>query len=76
MIYTQLDVDNICVGVAILAGAVPEYNHWTPEDYDPITGVFTVGEPQFISRMIEVPVYSKNYIGLHYTDDGKWEKIA
>lgn len=75
MYYAQLNSNNICVGVSDLSGTVNEYNYADVNDFDPITGQYTVGEPVFISRMIEVPVFTENYIGLHYTDDGKWEKV-
>ena len=75
MYYAQLNSSNICVGVSNLSGAVPEYNYATSNDFDPITGQYIAGELVFRSRMIEGPVFTENYIGLHYTNDGKWEKV-
>ena len=76
MFYAQLDINNICVGIANLSGAVPEYNYIIPEEYDPITGKTTTGEKIFVSRMIQIPKYSETFLGLHYTDDGKWERVS
>ena len=75
MFYAQLDIDNICVGVSNLAGTVPEYNYVAAEEFDPVTGETTIGDSVFVSRMIEIPKYSEAYIGLRYTDDGKWERV-
>ena len=50
-----------------------EYNYEIVEDFDPITGTTTTTEV-FVSRMIEVPVKSSNYIGLKYNDDGTWSQ--
>ena len=76
MFYAQLDVNNICVGVADLAGAVPEYNYTTAEDFDPVTGATVIGDPVFTSRMIEIPKYTDAHIGLRYIEDGKWERVS
>ncbi len=72
-IYAQLDENNICIGVSQLNDAVAEYNYATEQDYDPVTGK-TTREEKFVSRMIEIQVYSENYIGLHY-NKGTWEKL-
>lgn len=73
--YAQLNQNNICTGISSLSGEVPEYNYSNPEIYDPITDSFIQGESKFISRMVPIKVYSESYIGLHYTDNGEWEKI-
>ena len=72
MYYVQLDQNDICTGISSLSGEVPEYNYMTPEEFDPITGETTIGEPVFLSRMIEIPKYTDAYIGLRYVEDGKW----
>ena len=75
MYYAQLNQNNICTGISSLSGEVPEYNYSSSEVYDPITDTMVTGESKFISRMIPVKVLSDAYLGLHYTADGKWEKI-
>lgn len=72
-IYIQLNQDNICVSIANLKSDVPEMNYNTEVDFDPIIGQSTEKQV-FVSRMIKVPVYSSNYLGLHYIEDGKWEE--
>jgi hypothetical protein len=72
-IYAQLNEDNVCVGVSNLTGEVSEYNYIDETDYNPITGEST-SKQVFVSRMIEIPVYSVNFIGLQYTENG-WTKV-
>ena len=74
MIYAQLDENNICVGVSNLSGEVNELNIILEEDYDPITKETTTIE-KFVSRMIEIPIYSSNFIGLKYLEDGEWGNV-
>jgi len=69
--YAQLDQNNICVGISQLIGEVPEINYSNTENFNPVTGETTT-EQIFVSRMILIPVYSENYIGLKYNDDGTW----
>ena len=45
----------------------------TNENYNPITGT-TETEERFVSRMIKIPVYSTNFIGLKY-NEGTWERV-
>lgn len=71
--YAQLDQNNICVGVSELKAEVPEFNYETKVDINPITQETTTTEV-FISRMIQIPIYSINYIGLRYTEEGNWEQ--
>ena len=73
MFYAQLNENDICIGVSELNGEVPEYNYATNENYDPITGT-TETEQRFVSRMIKIPVYSTNFIGLKY-NEGTWERV-
>lgn len=73
-IYAQLDISNICVGISQLKKDVPEYNYESNRQYNPITSELTEGESLFVSRMILVPVYSENYIGLRY-NQGQWEQV-
>ena len=72
--YAQLNSDNICVGVSNLAGEVPEYNYAKTDNYNPVTGE-TTSESVFISRMIRIPVYTNNYNGLQYNEDGTWSNV-
>ena len=71
MYYAQLDENNICTGISELIGEVPEYNYTEDKNYNPITGEMTTNN-LFVSRMIEIPVYSTNFIGLKY-NNGSWE---
>ena len=71
--YAQLDEDNVCIGVSELSGEVLEYNFAELVEYNPITKETTTTE-QFISRMIEIPVYSTNYLGLRYLENDNWEE--
>lgn len=72
-IYAQLNEENICVGISKLSGVVPEYNYEIVSNFNPVTGE-TLTEEKFVSRMIEIPVYSQNYLGLKYVEEGKWEQ--
>lgn len=72
--YAQLDESNICIGVSQLSGEVSEYNYIEATNFDPITGQTTTIE-RFVSRMISIPVYSENYIGLRYTEQ-EWEVVS
>lgn len=74
--YAQLNQDSICVGISQLVGQVPEVNYKHPQTYNPILEQWITGEPEFVSRMVQIPVYSEVYIGLCYTDDGKWEELS
>jgi hypothetical protein len=73
VIYAQLNEENICVGISHLSGEVPEYNYTNEESFNPVTGETTT-EQIFISRMIPIPVYTENYLGLRYAEDGSWEQ--
>lgn len=70
MYYAQLDENNICTGISELSGAVPEYNYSVNLNYNPITKETTQFDV-FVSRMIEIPVFSENFIGLKY-ENQKW----
>jgi hypothetical protein len=72
--YAQLDENDICVCVSCLKGEVPEYNYSINQNYNPITGE-TTNEDVFVSRMIQIPVYSTNFIGLYY-NNGTWEEAT
>lgn len=71
MIYAQLDQNDICVGISDLMGEVQEINTQDVSNFDPITGTTTT-TTVFVSRMIKIPVYSQNYVGLKYNSDGTW----
>jgi hypothetical protein len=71
--YAQLNANNVCEAISQLKAEVPEYNYETKINFNPITGETTT-EEVFLSRMIRIPVYSENYIGLQYTDEGKWQQ--
>lgn len=73
MLYAQLNEQNICTGISNLSGKVDEYNYTANTDFNPITGDLTT-EEVFVSRMIEIPVYSENYFGLKY-NNGSWETV-
>ena len=72
--YAQLNSDNICVAVSKLKDYVDEYNYEDVEDFNPVTGE-TLTENVFISRMIEIPKHSLNYLGLRYKEGGTWEEV-
>lgn len=74
MLYAQLNEQNICTGVSNLSNKVPEYNYILEANFDPITGETAQGDQVFSSRMVEISVYSSNYIGLKY-NEGSWEII-
>ena len=75
--FAQLDIDNICIGIITINSLeinISEYNYTTDTKFDPISGKRVAVEPEFISRMIEIPVNSEDFIGLKY-DDGNWKEI-
>lgn len=67
--YAQINIDRICVGVSQLNAEVSEEVY--SEEFDPIKGETT---RVLNGYMIKIPVYSTNYIGLEYTEDGKWQQ--
>jgi len=71
-IYAQLNSENVCVGISQLSGEVSEYEIIKNEEYNPLTGEYEL-KSESTTRMIAIPVYSENFLGLQYTD-GKWEK--
>lgn len=74
--YAQLNEINICSGVSELKSDVSEYNYKENPQYNPITEQWDETETIFVSRMIKIPVYSENYIGLKYNEEGKWEQVT
>lgn len=70
-LYAQLDENHICTGVSSLSGSVPRESISKINQYDLETGEVLSSTVNTVI-MVRVPVFTEQYIGKKYLNQGKW----